>query len=96
MALLCIPPLLSLRACLKRAAYLRLQDRPPGWTSAGAAFSVGALVYNTAIVVQTFLFGPAGELVLGRAHTLAAILAWTCFCIWIFMKLAYHHRRRLN
>ena len=94
--LLCTPPLLGLRSCLKRAGYLRAHGRTVFWPLLGAAFSAASGVVNLAIAVALYASSGQGDLVLGPIHAFAFVLSWACLCLWIFMAIAFHHHGRMN
>lgn len=93
-ALFCIPPILSLRACLKRAGHVRRRGRRGLWPIAGAAVSAAALAFNLGVVgIAAFALGSDGT-ELGGIHALALGLSWLCFWIWLFVVVALRRRRR--
>lgn len=93
-ALFCIPPILSLRACLKRAGYVRRRGGRGLCPMAGAAVSAAALTFNLGVVgVAAFALGSGGT-GLGGIHALALGLSWLCFWIWLFVVVALRKRRR--
>jgi len=93
---LCAPALLSLRACLKRVGYLRSNGRPHLWSQLGAFFSGATLVLNLWLTLGFFRKTPNGEIALGQAHAVGFTLSWACFCLWVFMIIAFHHRRKVH
>lgn len=94
LALLCLPPLLSLRVCLARTHYLRHQARPRGWFVLGVALSGAALVFNAATVVLPLVFARPVPPAMGTPQIAAALIAWVAFGLWVFMKIAFRHPRR--
>lgn len=93
-ALLCIPPILSLRACLKRAGHVRRRGRRGLWPMAGAAVSAAALTFNLGVVGVAAVALGSGGTELGRSHAVALGLSWLCFWIWVFVLVALRRLRR--
>lgn len=93
-ALFLIPPLLSLRACLERARHLRRHGRGATAARGGVAFSAAALLVNLAVVGRSAAAIANGKLDLGPLHALAAILAWLCLWIWVFLVVLLRRKRR--
>jgi len=93
-ALFCIPPLLSLRACLERLRYLRRQERGVAAALAGVAFSAISLAINIVVIGNSAVALASDDWDLGRPHALAAVLAWLCLWIWLFLFIMLRRKRR--
>ncbi len=93
-ALFCIPPILSLRACFKRAGHVRRRGGRGLWPMAGAAVSVAALTFNLGVVGVAAFSLNSGGTELGRSHAVALVLTWLCFWIWFFVVVMLRRRRR--
>ncbi len=93
-ALFCIPPILSLRACLRRAGRVRERGGLAVWPIVGVAISGGTLAFNLGVVGLAAVAINAGGAELGRIHALSLGLSWLCFWIWFFVIVAFRRRRR--
>ncbi len=93
-ALFCIPPILSLRACFRRAGHVRRRGGRGLWPIAGTALSAAALAFNLGVVgMAAFALGSGGA-ELGSIHAFALSLSWVCFWIWLFVVVFLRRRRR--
>ncbi|WP_347313159.1 hypothetical protein [Defluviimonas sp. SAOS-178_SWC] len=93
-ALFCIPPILSLRACVKRAGHVRRRGGRAVWPIVGIAVSAASLVFNLGVVGLAVVALGDGGTELGRRHALALGLSWLCFWLWLFVAVALKRRRR--
>ena len=93
-ALFCIPPILSFRACLQRASYLRQREAPTTLAVAGAAFSAVALLFNVGVIAVSMWSAAGDGIDLDKSHAVAAVLTWLCLWIWIILTLFLRSRRR--
>ena len=94
MFLFCVPPFVSLRACVRRTRYLRLRGRRAAWPLAGAAFSGIALLVNLGALALAVPSIASGALELGMLHAVAAGISWLCLWIWIFLLVMVRRRHR--
>ena len=95
-ALFCLPPAVSLVACLRQIAALRRSGRGTAWPLAGAVVSATAILANLGIVGATAWAARGGAPELDSSQAIAALLSWLCFWIWI-ARLVFgrrkHHRK---
>lgn len=93
-ALLCLPPIVSLVASLRRIASLRRSGGNTSWPLAGAVVSAAAILFNVTVIAVTAWAMREGDLVLGGGHAVAAFLAWLCVWIWVALMLFGRRRHR--
>lgn len=93
-ALFCIPPILSFRACRQRAAYLRQREASTALAVAGSVFSALTLFFNVGVIAISMWAAADDGIDLGNGHGVAAVLTWLCLWIWIILTLFLRSRRR--
>ncbi len=95
-ALFCLPPTVSLVACLRQIAAVRRTGRGTAWPVAGAVVAAAAILVNLGIVGATAWAARGGAPKLDSSHAIAALLSWLCFWIWIALLVfgrRRHHRK---
>ena len=92
--LLGIPPLLSMFVCARRAGRLRARGKPDRNYRIAALASLGAFVYNAAVLVLTGSALTDGAAQITTLHWLALALSWLCFWAWIVVTIIGRRRRR--
>ena len=93
-ALFCIPPILSFRACLQRAVYLRQREARTRLAVAGTVFSALTLFFNIGVIAASMWSAAGDGIDLGKSHAVAAVLTWLCLWIWIIVSLFLRNKRR--
>lgn len=92
-ALLSVPPVLSLWATVRRHRQARRHGRRGIWPLFGAAFSLAALAVNLRLVIAGAASAGGAGAKLGPGLAWASGLSWLCLWIWVVaLILSRRHR----